>query len=105
MQTLADGHLRKISAGPREAEAELEWFEHLLALRFVGFALEQIKEAPAPWSGSSRKAMWRSRVDSIAYGRTQRNGRDFKRAWSDEADAFIKKALNCESGDGAVDGD
>ncbi len=51
MQTLADGHLRKISVGPREAEAELEWLEHLLALRFVGFALEQIKEAPCTFVG------------------------------------------------------
>jgi DNA-binding transcriptional MerR regulator len=31
--------------------------------------------------------------------------RDFKRPWSDEADAFIKNALNCETNGGAVDGD
>jgi DNA-binding transcriptional MerR regulator len=30
--------------------------------------------------------------------------KDFKRPWSDEADAFIKQAMNCD-GDGAVDGD
>ncbi len=31
--------------------------------------------------------------------------REFKRPWSGEADAFIKKALNSERSDGAVDGD
>ncbi|HVR46588.1 MAG TPA: MerR family transcriptional regulator [Candidatus Binatia bacterium] len=36
---------------------------------------------------------------------TAHRPRDFKRPWSDEADAFIKKALNCESSGGAVDGD
>lgn len=36
---------------------------------------------------------------------TTQRPRDFKRPWSDEADAFIKKALNCESSGGAVDGD
>lgn len=30
--------------------------------------------------------------------------KDFKRPWSDAADAFIKQAMNCD-GDGAVDGD
>lgn len=36
---------------------------------------------------------------------TTHRPRDFKRPWSDEADAFIKKALHCESSGGAVDGD